>query len=323
MSINYKIKLIIDILHAREQGKCYMKLSVIIPCLNAEDTIATQLEALAGQKWYGSWEVIVSDNGSTDNSLKIVEKYKDRLPNLQITDASDRRGAAHAQNIGAKAATGKGLLFCDADDEVGPGWLTALGMALLDHDFVACRTDIAKLNTNWVKKSRPNPQREGLQKFSYPPFLPHAGGSTIGVKRWLHKAIGGFDESLLFLQDTDYCWRIQLKGIELIFVPNAVIHIRFRKKFRDIFRQGSYYGTYNIVLCKKYEQLGMPKLSWKKEVLFWVYSVKSLIQIRDKGDLASWIWALGWRFGRLKGSITYKRFSRARVYDKKQSKEVK
>ena len=67
-----------------------MELSVIIPCLNAEATIATQLEALANQHWSKPWEVVVSDNGSTDNSLEIVKSYKDRLPNLRIVDASAR-----------------------------------------------------------------------------------------------------------------------------------------------------------------------------------------------------------------------------------------
>jgi len=52
-----------------------MKLSVIIPCYNEADTIATQLEVLAKQYWSEPWEVIVSDNGSTDDSLAIVEKY--------------------------------------------------------------------------------------------------------------------------------------------------------------------------------------------------------------------------------------------------------
>jgi glycosyltransferase involved in cell wall biosynthesis len=45
----------------------YVQLSVIIPCYNGAETIAAQLEALAGQQWSGQWEVIVSDNGSTDN----------------------------------------------------------------------------------------------------------------------------------------------------------------------------------------------------------------------------------------------------------------
>ena len=66
---------------------------------------------------------------------------------------------------------------------------------------------------------RGNFQRDGLIPYTYPPFLPHAGGSSLGVKRALHEAIGGFDEDLPALEDTDYCWRIQLAGTPLVLVP--------------------------------------------------------------------------------------------------------
>jgi glycosyltransferase involved in cell wall biosynthesis len=53
-----------------------LRLSVVIPCLNAAATIGVQLEALAGQSWEGEWEVVVADNGSTDGSQAIVESYR-------------------------------------------------------------------------------------------------------------------------------------------------------------------------------------------------------------------------------------------------------
>src|SRR3954466_4740554 len=102
------------------------KLSVVIPCLNAASTLGVQLAALTHQSWPGGWEVIVADNGSTDGSREIVEGYRDPLPGLGVGDAGGRRGQAHARNLGATAATGDALLFCDADDEVAPGWMEAL-----------------------------------------------------------------------------------------------------------------------------------------------------------------------------------------------------
>ena len=98
-----------------------MKLSIIIPCLNAADTIGEQLQALSIQSWNGQWEVIISDNGSTDDTLKVVGKYRESLPELRVVDSSDKPGAAHARNIGCGAATGDAFLFCDADDAVGNG----------------------------------------------------------------------------------------------------------------------------------------------------------------------------------------------------------
>src|SRR5262249_43920915 len=154
-------------------------------------TIGVQLEALAKQRWHEPWEVIVADNGSTDESLAIVERYKAGIPNLRVADASARRGQPYALNVGARAATGCSLAFCDADDEVAEGWIAAMGNALSKYDFVASCIDTEKLNAPWLAEvSRNHPQRNGLlQKASYPPYLPHAGGGTIGVKRNLHEAV--------------------------------------------------------------------------------------------------------------------------------------
>ena len=124
-----------------------VKLSVIIPCYNGAKTIAVQLEALAFQQWSEPWEVIIADNGSTDDSIAIVERYRHRLPHLRIVDASARKGQPYALNVGAQAASGEALVFCDADDEVGPGWLAAMGEALSKYDFVACRFETKKLNS--------------------------------------------------------------------------------------------------------------------------------------------------------------------------------
>ena len=53
-----------------------MKLSVVIPCFNAASTIAAQLEALSKQQCSDTWEIIIADNGSTDETLNIVREYQ-------------------------------------------------------------------------------------------------------------------------------------------------------------------------------------------------------------------------------------------------------
>lgn len=280
-----------------------VRLSVIIPCLNAADTIAVQLEALADQQWSEPWEVIISDNGSTDGTLAEVERYRGKLPNLRVVDSSDRRGQPHALNIGALAARSEALAFCDADDEVAPGWVAAMGEALRQHDFVAGRFEVKKLNPPWLQAS--HPQQEGLNRFRYPLFLPHAGSGNMGIKRAIHEAVSGFDESMPYLFDTDYCFKIQLAGTPLHFVPDAVVHIRRRSRLSDIFRQGRNYGEYHVLLYKRYRPLGMPRLSWKAGLKGWAYLLWQLVQVRNKAQMANWVWNFGWRVGRLKGCVRY------------------
>jgi|CXWL01.1.fsa_nt_gi GT2 family glycosyltransferase len=289
-----------------------MKLSVIIPCLNAAETIAIQLEALAKQQWSEPWEVIVADNGSADGSMDVVKQYESRLPNLRIVDGSSKRGQAHARNMGAKAATGESLVFCDADDEVAPDWLAAMGEALSKWDFVACRIDVYKLSPFWIAKIRNHAQASGLQTRGAPSNLSHAGGATIGIKRRLHDEVGGFDETFMCHEDTDYCWRVELKGVKLHFVPEAVLHCRLRDTLMGNFRQAFSWEEHRVLLYKKYLPMGMPRRTWKDGLYSWVNLVLAFIQsapkIRTKSDLVQWSWAFGERLGRLKGTIKYRTF---------------
>jgi len=282
-----------------------MKLTVIIPCLNAAKTISVQLEALSNQQWSQPWEVIVSDNGSKDETAAIVEQYQEKLPNLRVVDSSDRRGAAHARNVGAAAAAGEALAFCDADDEVAPRWVAAMGEALSKYDFVAGKREYKKLNEPWTLKYRPPSQVDGLQKYSYPPYLQHASSSTLGVKRSIHELIGGFDETMQQLEDTDYCWRVQLAGTQLHFVPDAVVHYRLRDTVRDLYHQGHLCGEYNVLLYKKYRPLGMPKLPVKASIDEWVYLLKRFPQVLSKKNRHRWVRKFATRLGRLQGCIKY------------------
>jgi glycosyltransferase involved in cell wall biosynthesis len=285
-----------------------VNLSVIIPCYNAADTLGGQLEALANQYWSQSWEVIVVDNRSTDDSRQIAERYKARLPNLRIVDASARQGQPFALNIGVEAATSEAVAFCDADDEVAPGWVAAMGEALSRHDFVACSIDSEKLNPPWVVVTRGHPQRDGLQKISYPPYLLHAGGGTLGVKRSLHAMVGGFDESLPYLHDTDFCFKLQLAGVQLHFVPDAVMHVRFRHTLRGAYNQARCWAEYTVKVYKKYKEATGTELppSWKRYMKNWQYLLWQLPFMRQKKDCYHFLWMLGRQVGLLQGSLKYR-----------------
>ena len=284
-----------------------MKLSVIVPFFNSASTIACQLEALAGQRYSEPWEVIAVDNNSTDLSRAIVERYRNHLANLRIVDAFARQSQAYARNVGAQEASGESLVFCDADDEVGVGWLVAMGEALSNYDFVACRLDFQKLNPGWRRESFARAQEDDLQKAYYPPYLLHAGGGSLGIKRSVYEKIGGFDESLLVQEDTDYCFRVQLAGVTLHFVPGAVVHVRDRETLSASFRQARLWAQYQVLLYKRYRQLTGMKIErlWVAYFRRWKGLFWRLPQLRTKAGRAGWIRSLGWQIGRLEGSLRY------------------
>jgi len=283
-----------------------MKLSVIIPCLNAEKTIGAQLDALRRQQWTEDWEVIIADNGSVDATLSVIREESRDLPCVQVIDASERRGSAHARNVGALFARGESLVFCDADDEVGTGWLAAIGAALEHHEFVASRLDIDKLNPPWIASRFRNPQGAGLQKIAYPPYLCHAGGSGLGIKRTIHERVGGFDVSLPRLQDTDYCFRVQRVGFALHFVAEAVVHVRYSSRPVSLFRQARLWAKYNELLYRRYGGGEHLAHAWATYVQTWWDLICCMPRVFSKETRPAWMKTLGTQIGLLQGMIRFR-----------------
>ncbi len=280
--------------------------SVVIPAKDAAHTLPEQLEALCGQETPRAWELVVADNGSRDTTRQIAESYASRLPALTVVDASERRGAAHARNRGAEVARGEILLFCDADDVVAPGWLEAMARGVEEGGFVASRFEVHRLNRAAVAAAHRHPQESGLNPYTYPDFLPHAGGAGLGVRRDLHREIGGFDEARLALEDTDYCWRLQLAGQPLAFAGDAVVHVRFKPSLGGDFRQLFGYGVENVRIYRDYRARGMKRLSPIAGPLRWIKLILTSWSMLSNRRRAGWVAQLGWRLGRAVGCLRFR-----------------
>jgi glycosyltransferase involved in cell wall biosynthesis len=280
-------------------------LSVVIPTLNAADTIAAQLDALEHQEWSRSWEVLVVDGASTDGTVEVIERYRGRLPGLRVIEATDKPGQAHALNVGVREARSPAVVFCDADDEVAPGWLAAMGAALEEHDLAGCAADGNKLNEPWARDVRDVPPE--LSQLWFPPYTPFAGSGGLGVQRRAHELAGGFDESMPVLFDVEFCVRAQSVGFELVFVPDALIHYRFRHAWREIFGQARIYAIYGAYLQKqvKSEDVRFPGVA-KWALTGWQPILRLLARIGRRDARAKLAWELGWLVGRVHGSARFR-----------------
>lgn len=284
------------------------RLSVVIPCYNAADTIGAQLEALAEQQWSRPWEVIVVDNRSTDASPAIIERYARQLPHFRLVGAPARQGQPYALNIGVAASTAEAIAICDADDVVGEGWVAAMGEALSKCDFVAGRMETRRLNPEWVYASiGDHPQLVGLQISSYPPYLPHAGSGNLGIKRSVHERIGGFSEDFPYLLDTEYCIRVQLAGVKLHYVPEAVVHLRYRPTLKSIYAQTRNWSQYEVRLFSRYRNVNdLEFWRWRAYALIWIGVIKKLPRLLcSRKGRALLAWRLGRQIGTLRGSLLY------------------
>lgn len=97
------------------------KISIIIPVFNKSKYITNILSDIKEQS-YNNYECIIINDGSTDESGIICEKYAQKDLRFVIVDTKNM-GVSHARNIGLKMATGKFITFVDADDRVGPDYL--------------------------------------------------------------------------------------------------------------------------------------------------------------------------------------------------------
>jgi glycosyltransferase involved in cell wall biosynthesis len=256
--------------------------------------------------------VIISDNGSTDRTVAVARSYADRLPGLVIVDSSAQAGPGYARNVGSRATPARLLAFCDADDEVGHGWLAAMVAALERHQFVAGRFDAARLNDAETLRSRALQQDDGLQESPFGPGLPHAGAGNLGVTREVFFSVGGFDPSVGTLEDTDLCWRIQLTGVPLVFCAEALMHVRLRSSLRSMWSQGKSYGMASALLEHRYPNIvpvpgsaaataqatnphGLPLPAARKPGTGRLATLLKLV--REQRSFGSLLWTLGWHIG--------------------------
>lgn len=284
--------------------------SVVIPCKDCAEVLPTQLRALARQEWPAGFEVLLADNSPPGSAgaqrmAELVADFRPVLPGLRVVDASGRRGAAAARNVGVRAGTGDYVLFCDADDEVADGWLPAMATALDTAELVAASLDRNKLNAPWTVRAA-----FGLQGLSdsTPPFLPYAFAAALGVRREVHLAAGGFDEDFsVACEDRDYCYRLQLAGARLVLAPGALVHYRLRDTFGGIYRNGRAYATGSVLLYRTYRDRGLRRPHPLRSAASWVSLLPRLLPaLRSRRAFGGWCYQLGWLVGRLQGSWRYR-----------------
>ncbi|MFD1506951.1 glycosyltransferase [Georgenia yuyongxinii] len=231
--------------------------SVVVPALDAAATIATQLDALAAQDADVGWEVVVVDNGSTDATVEVCRTYAAVLPSLRVISCTTP-GTSAARNAGAAAAFGKLLLFCDADDQVAPGWLAAMTRALTHTDADAAGGAIENDLLN--PGSQPYLPRHPDHLPVVAGFLPRAITANLAVRRDAFEALGGFAPEYDYGgPDTEFCWRLQLAGFRLAYAPDAVVHYRHRHELRAVARKAYRTGISRGRLFRDYARHGMPR----------------------------------------------------------------
>lgn len=188
-----------------------MLVSVIIPVYNGRSTLEHCLQALLATR-YRNWECIVVDDGSTDNSVAIANRFNAQV----ITSTRPPQGPAVARNVGAHAARGDLLFFIDADVLVQPGTVGhAVATMQANPDLAACfgSYDRQPTATNFCSQYR-NLQHHYVHQTSSSEASTFWSGCGM-IKRAVFLKLGGFRTLTLgrpSIEDIDLGYRLRAAG---------------------------------------------------------------------------------------------------------------
>lgn len=202
--------------------------TLIIPCHNAAPWLAATLESALAQTWT-PFEIVVVDDGSTDNSLSVARQYA--CDHLQVI-TQPNAGAAAARNTGLRAARGEFIQFLDADDLLAPDKI-ARQMARLESAGPAALASGA-----WARfKHTPSeavfaPEAnerdltgvEFLQINSESRTMIHPA-AWLAPRQLLDRA-GPWNESLSLNDDGEYFARVALASSQIVYCANARSYYR-------------------------------------------------------------------------------------------------
>ena len=204
----------------RKSQKYIKMISVIIPAKDAADTIANCLRAVFSQRYVGTdYEVIVVDDGSTDNTPEIAKRLGARVIH------QDNAGPAAARNAGADAAHGEILAFTDADCVPSPEWLLHLTGPFRDAQVIGTKGTYRTNQSKYVPRFVQQEYEFKYQRMSRQESIDFIDTYSAAYRRDVFLENGGFETAFAVpsVEDQEFSFRLARKGYRLVFAPKAVV----------------------------------------------------------------------------------------------------
>jgi glycosyltransferase involved in cell wall biosynthesis len=259
------------------------KISVIIPAYNAARYICETVDSVLSQT-YKNFEVIIIDDGSTDNTQKLLNQYRDKIKYIY----QNNKGVAGARNKGIQQAHGKYLAFLDNDDVWLPDKLTKqitiseqnpqVGFIFTDGEFFDekglvslsfCSSRGKQNNGTSLKDKIANTSFNDGSFFQGDFYkdllmgdLPGGLASTMFVSKMVLNKVGYFDETLDAGEDYDLAVRIAME-YPILYLNSVTTRYRLRDDSISgkVDRRNFFYQEYGAEILKK--QLGLCPMHYK------------------------------------------------------------
>lgn len=299
-------------------GKTAPRVSVIIPAKNAAQWIGEQLDALAAQMDAPPFEVVIGDNGSTDGTAAVAEHHGSPFV-VRVVDASGVPSASYARNKAAEESHGEVLLFCDADDLVGPHWVRALTAAVegqpgiiaagaLHHERFNSSAVLAAYGIGPDPEVVAHPAVIDDHPDGFAGYLPTVAGGNFAIHRTAYLELGGMDPTYPGgAEETDFAWRAQETGLKVVSVPGAIVEYRLKTNPKALFRQQRIQQRGRIYLWTRHRDTGMRGPSLKASALEVVRGLAAWPSSRrSEAERLSWAARVGAHVGALEGMARYR-----------------
>lgn len=183
------------------------RITFVVPVRNDAVRLGQCLASIAANDRRDAYDIVVADNGSTDNSVEVARKAGAEVVELP------RVNVAQMRNTAATRATGDLLAFVDADHLLDGHWIDAALDIFRDATVTAAGAHYTSPpNANWVQRAydRFRPKQHGLHDTDW------LGSGNLIVRREAFRRVGGFDASLETCEDVDLCNRLRLEGLRLV-----------------------------------------------------------------------------------------------------------
>ncbi len=225
------------------------KFSVVVCSLNGASTIRDTMEGLKNLE-YPDYEVIVVNDGSTDETPQIAGEYDVRLI------STENRGLSNARNTGLEAARGEIVAYIDDDAYPDPHWLKYLARTFMTTSFVGVGgPNIAPPGDGSIADCVANAPGGPTHVLISDEIAEHIPGCNKAFRKDALEAIGGFDPRYRAAgDDVDLCWRLQEKGWVIGFNPAAVVWHHCRNSVTAYWKQQLGYGKAEALLEQKWPE---------------------------------------------------------------------
>lgn len=222
------------------------RISIVVCSFNGESTIRDTLNGV--QKLdYPDFEVILVNDGSTDNTREIASEYPVRVIN------TENQGLSSARNTGIKASTGEIVAFIDDDAYPDTHWLRFLALSFMDGKYVGVGgPNLPPNNDGWKAEAVANAPGPNPVLLS-DTVAEHIPGCNMAFRKSALEIVGGFDPRFRVAgDDVDLCWRIREQVGLIGFSAAAIVWHHRRSSVSRYWRQQLGYGKAEALLEQKW-----------------------------------------------------------------------